>query len=590
MPRRTYISAALGIWLLLLAPALAQEWRIHNVKRGENLTLIANRYGVEVAELRAWNNLSSSRLAVGQKLRIPEQDQEWYVVKRGDTLLEIAREFEIALDLLRRLNDLDSDNIFVGQRLRLRPAPTDEPVHVVRRGDTLTNISRRHGLTVADLRRINDLKRDVIYVGQQLRLREVDRTVHVVERGDALSEIAKAYGLTLAEIKALNNLESSVIHPGQELQLRTNGAPRQATYKVRRGDNLTEIARLHQMSLRELRALNGIRGSVIHPGQKLTVRPRLGTTAESGELDWDDLVVSVSGVRRFDVANGPYYWATPKATAQPSSTYKEEKNISPKLAYRNARILWRQFEETLAAQPPLSAQLAGWHFVLDPGHGGIDPGAIVKGHDAAGRPYWVVEDEYAYDLALRTAALLKLHGADVTLTLLSSNHLLRSNEPVSHTFVHDRDEVFNDEAWNRRNRPSAWPRGGQVYLTERITVAKRAFKGVPANRQVFLSFHADNVPAIGGAVTLFYYHGRGRSDTVSRDFARKLLPEMGAGARIKGKSLGVLRQNPARYKLLVEMRNLAYSEHIWALRYSELRQRDAEKIVRALLGVVGNGV
>ena len=42
-----------------------------------------------------------------------------------------------------------------------------------------------------------------------------------------------------------------------------------AVYEVRRGDNLTEIARLHQMSLRELRDLNGITGSVIHPGQRI---------------------------------------------------------------------------------------------------------------------------------------------------------------------------------------------------------------------------------------------------------------------------------------------------------------------------------
>lgn len=588
---RRRLAACLAVWILAGIPAAAQEWRIHKVARGENLTVIARRYQVDVEDLRAWNDLRSDRLAVGQELRIPEEDQEWYVVKRGDTLLQIALDHEITLDYLKRLNDLRRDGIREGQRLRLRPAPTDEPVHVVRGGDNLTVIARRYGLTVDELKRINDLRSDRIFVGQQLRLREVDRTVHVVERGDALSEIAKAYGLTLAELMAINGLESNVIHPGQELRLRSNGGePRLATYEVRRGDNLTEIARLHQMSLRELRDLNDIRGSVIHPGQRLTVRPRLGTAAEKGEFDWHDLTVTVPGVRRLDAANGPYYWTRPRADAQPSRTYKEERDISPRLAYRNARTLWHRFCEELDRQPRLGHELAGWHFVLDPGHGGIDPGAIVKGRDAAGRPYWVVEDEYAYDLALRTAALLKLHGADVTLTLLSSTHLLRGNEPVSHTFVHERDEVFNDEAWNRRNRPAAWPKGGQDYLDARVDVARRAFAGVPADRQIFLSFHADNVPALGNVVTLFYYQGRGRTDTVSRSFARKLLPGMGAGARIKGKSLGVLRHNPTRYKLLVEMRNLAFPEHIWALRYSELRQRDAEKLVRALIEVLGNGV
>jgi len=587
---RRHACAVLLGWLLVCVPALAQEWRIHRVARGENLTVIARKYNVEVEDLRAWNDLRSDALAVGQKLRIPQEDQEWYVVKRGDSLLEIALDHDISLDLLKRLNGLRRDDIRVGQRLRLRPAPSDEPVHVVRKGDTLHSISRRHGLSVIDLQRINDLEGTRIFVGQQLRLREVDRTVHVVERGDALDEIAKAYGLTVTELKAINGLESNVIHPGQELRLRTEGKPQLATYEVRRGDNLTEIARLHQMSLRELRELNSIRGSVIHPGQRLTVRPRLGTTAENGDFDWVDLTVAMPGVRRFDTPNGPYYWTQPHAKSQPSRTYKEEQDISPRLAYRNARALWRRFTEQVDRQPALGHELAGWHFVLDPGHGGIDPGAIVKGRDAAGKSYWVVEDEYAYDLALRSAALLKLHGAEVTLTTLSSTHLLRGNEPVGRTFVHERDEVFNDEAWNQRNRPSCWPKGGQSYLNARVDVAKRAFKGVPAGRQVFLSFHADNVPAAGDAVTLFYYQRRSTTDTVSRTFARKLLPGMGAGARLKGKSLGVLRHNPARYKLLVEMRNLAYPEHIWALRYPELRQRDAEKLVRALLEVLGNGV
>ena len=48
----------------------------------------------------------------------------------------------------------------------------------------------------------------------------------------------------------------------------------------------------------------------------------------------------------------------------------------------------------------------------------------------------------------------------------------------------------------------------------------------------------------------------------------------------------MLRNNPVPLRLLVEMRNLAYPDHLWAMRYSELRQRDAEKVVRALLAAL----
>ena len=128
----------------------------------------------------------------------------------------------------------------------------------------------------------------------------------------------------------------------------------------------------------------------------------------------------------------------------------------------------------------LSNRLAGWHFVLDPGHGGIDPGTTVRAKDGEGKTFTIVEDEYVYDIALRVYVLLKLHGADVTLTLLSPNHLLRQNSPASSTFVHDRNEVFNSASWNKRDRPGAWPKGGQKYLDARVDVAKEAFRGVPA--------------------------------------------------------------------------------------------------------------
>jgi LysM repeat protein/N-acetylmuramoyl-L-alanine amidase len=521
-------------------------------------------------------------------LRIPQPDLEWYEVRRGDNLTAIARRHDLSVDLLKQINGLRGNTIVPGQRLKLRPTQRDEAVHVVHGGESLSEIAQRYGLALSRLKSINGLNSDRIFVGQKLRLRQADSTVHIVENGDALWEIARAYGISVTALKDLNGLMSDRIYPGQELKLSGEAAAVRATYKVRRGDSLSEIARLHQMSLSELRRLNKRNGSVIHPGEVLRVRPLPGLTARQTPqgLDWSLFKVAVSGVSRVQGPNGPYYFAPPKAYQQKSRNYFEESRISPPVAYRNARRLWDQFAATVDGMGRLSNRLEGWHFVLDPGHGGIDPGTIVKAKDDQGKTFYIVEDEYVHDIAMRTYVLLRLHGAEVTLTLLSPNHLLRQSDPVSSTFVHDRNEVFNSADWNRRNRPSTWPKGGQKYLNARIDVAKRAFKGAPAKRQVFLSFHADNVPAFGEVVSLFYFQNRQRTDTTSRNFARKLLPAMGAGARATGKDLGVLRNNPARYKLLVEMRNLAYQDHIWAIRYEELRQRDAEKVVQALLDAV----
>jgi hypothetical protein len=86
---------------------------------------------------------------------------------------------------------------------------------------------------------------------------------------------------------------------------------------------------------------------------------------------------------------------------------------------------------------------------------------------------------------------------------------------------------------------------------------------------------------------LYYRSKSGRNvDAASKTFASALLPSLGAGAYARGRSLGVLRDNPAEVKLLLELRNLAYSDHAWALRFEQLRQRDAEKVVKGLLDLL----
>ncbi len=68
----------------------------YKVRRGDNLSKIAQKYGVRVADLRAWNDLSSDRIRSGQRLTIHTGgarassggSKRWvsYSVKKGDNL------------------------------------------------------------------------------------------------------------------------------------------------------------------------------------------------------------------------------------------------------------------------------------------------------------------------------------------------------------------------------------------------------------------------------------------------------------------------------------------------------------------------
>ena len=570
------------------------------VRSGDTLSEIAAQCGVSLATLRSLNHIYRDRIYPGQKLKLArpletaeaEDEPFEYVVKKGDNLSTIAQRFDVGLRLLRQLNRLKGHRIYPGQRLQLRPSSLDEAVHIVRPGETLSSIALKYRIKLSEFRELNDIEGSKILVGQKLRLKTTPAHVHIVERGDALWEIARAYGMSVRELKRLNGLTANRIFPGQELYLSVKQPLPPDFYTVKAGDYLGRIARLHQMSVSELKRVNNMRRSVIYPGEKLKVNPILRRGKEwlkISEINWDNLMNASGKIRRIQKDNGPYYGRSPKASHQKHARYFEGPRLSLRKSYRQARKLWQAFEHRVDSLGRLSNTLNGWHFVLDPGHGGLDPGAVVENLDGNGNRLYVVEDEYVYDISLRVYVLLRLHGAAVTLTLLSPNHLIRQSDPPARTFVNEKNEVYNSYLFNRHNKRTHWPNGGRDgNLSCRVDIAQKAFRKVPKNRRMFFSFHADIDHGSPEAPLVLYYKSRNgrRVDIPSKRFAQSILSDLGAGAYARGQNLAVLRNNPARVKVILELRNLAYTDHAWALRFEQLRQRDAEKVVRGVLDYV----
>jgi len=185
----------------------ATPQQVHLVKQGDTLSTIAQRHGLTVKELKRLNGLNSSRLKIGQKLALtrsaaPPTPQaakvapspfaratapadsgpaEAYIVKPGDSLHAIARRHNLTVAALKQRNGLVSNNLQPGQRLTLTgPTAASTPenraemppvdTHVVKAGDTLYSIARRHGMALDDLKRINDLSGSQLKIGQRLAL------------------------------------------------------------------------------------------------------------------------------------------------------------------------------------------------------------------------------------------------------------------------------------------------------------------------------------------------------------------------------------------------------------------------------------
>ena len=121
-------------------PKLTNEDRItHKVKSGENLGLIAKKYGTSVSKIKRWNGLKSDMIRPGQRLTIyrsgyqasskPKEEtksmatshangKEYYTVQSGDTLYDIAKRFPgVSSTNLAEWNNIDGNSIKPGMKL-----------------------------------------------------------------------------------------------------------------------------------------------------------------------------------------------------------------------------------------------------------------------------------------------------------------------------------------------------------------------------------------------------------------------------------------------------------------------------------------
>ncbi|HTU65125.1 MAG TPA: LysM peptidoglycan-binding domain-containing protein [Steroidobacteraceae bacterium] len=206
-----------------LSPDQRVRVSMHKIKAGETVASIAKKYKTQTTVVRDMNNLDNAApLVIGSELRVPSA----VVNLPPKVMLAAAR-------------------VDGGNRSGRRPG-----IHVVRSGDSLWAIAKRHRMNVATLARLNGMgPGDTLRAGQKLVLNS---------RG----------GTTTASGSSRSARASKSVATG-------SGSSRQVSYKVRSGDTLSRIAQVFGVSVSDLVNWNGISShATLRPGQKLTVNVR----------------------------------------------------------------------------------------------------------------------------------------------------------------------------------------------------------------------------------------------------------------------------------------------------------------------------
>lgn len=257
--------------------------RYYRVKRGDNLSTIAHKYDVAVADLKKWNNIRGNKLVYGKNLKINgievnqdpktvakvDIDQKgvqkdsagvasasFYVVQKGDNLSAIAKKFNVTVAEIQEWNKLINNNVQLGASLQVVKNPTKKEeiaetverkdiAYNVQKGDNLGSIAKKFGATIEELKQWNNLKSNAIAIGNSLVVAKNEIVIdtnkatvasfkkkeqflssdkkeveYYVKKGDSLYSISKKYpGVTISDLKKWNNIKDDELKPGMKLKI-----------------------------------------------------------------------------------------------------------------------------------------------------------------------------------------------------------------------------------------------------------------------------------------------------------------------------------------------------------------------------------
>jgi LysM repeat protein len=221
-------------------------------RKNETRATLARRAGITVRQLGWYNpELKASKrgkLVAGQRVLVP-------------TALTLATALDIPDPAIER---------YGSSTARKRGEPV---LHVVRRGESLGGIAKKYGTSVAALKRMNHLRKSVIFPGQEIMVREGGGSSRSRSASRSTSSstrrVASSQRESSAKPSSSRRVSLSTAGRMDSGRKSSNGAAR--THVVKRGESLTSIARKYGTTVTAIKELNGLERDAIQAGKRLKV-------------------------------------------------------------------------------------------------------------------------------------------------------------------------------------------------------------------------------------------------------------------------------------------------------------------------------
>ena len=279
------------------------------VKRGDNLSEIANKYGVSVSEIKKWNALKSNMVSSGKSLKIITNESVVKTIRKEPKTDNISPEIkaqnkQIAVSDTKTTKEEKANKTIKTDTLSSNIAA----FYVVQKGDNLSSIAKKNNVSVEEIKEWNHLSGTSIQLGSSLQISKneaveneqlasvpkMENVEYIVKKGDNLGTISKKFGSSLDDLKQWNNLQDNTIALGSSLivaksemtienkepsetfkkkdNLASVSKSKDINYYVKKGDSLYSIAKKYPgVSISDIKKWNDLRAEDLKPGMKLKI-------------------------------------------------------------------------------------------------------------------------------------------------------------------------------------------------------------------------------------------------------------------------------------------------------------------------------